>query len=124
MNDPVVPPYLLCTLGARFIRHHNAGGSGRDSSEGISFTDAMGVQFLCPKCFWKNNGPSGTHSIICWFRDRGVPDDLSPGPGRWNPTGTGLDDLTFVPGGEPAQACSIQTHDWHGFVRDGKVVTE
>ena len=80
--------------------------------------DAQGVKFLCPLCFAANNGPIGTHAVICWFRDRGVPDDFSPGPGRWNPSGTGLDDLTFVPPG----LTSVQLQggcNWHGYVSGG-----
>jgi hypothetical protein len=84
-----------------------------------SLAEADGVLFLCPKCFADNNGPIGTHSIICWFRGK-VPDDLNPKPGRWNPSGTGLDDLTFVGPG----ACSVLLTsgcNWHGHVKDGNV---
>lgn len=60
-----------------------------------SLSEADGIIFLCPVCFVKNNGNVGTHSIVCWFTGK-VPDTLTPGPGRWNPKGTGFDDLTFV----------------------------
>lgn len=81
--------------------------------------EAQGVEFLCPKCFAANNGPIGTHAVICWFQGRGVPDDWNPKPGRWNPTGTGLDDLTFVP---PGAISVLLTSGcgWHGFVKNGK----
>ena len=62
-----------------------------------SIQEADGISFLCPKCFKANGGNVGTHSVLCWFEGR-VPDDLSPKPGRWNPKGTGFDDLSFVPG--------------------------
>lgn len=78
---------------------------------------AHGVMFLCPLCYAKNGGPTGTHSVICWFEGR-VPDSASPKPGRWHPAGTGLADLTFVPPG----AVSVQLLGgcgWHGFVRNG-----
>ena len=83
-----------------------------------NLADADGIVFLCPKCFAANGGPIGTHSVICWFAGR-VPDDLSPKPGRWVPSGTGLDDLTFV---GPGAASVLLTHGcgWHGFVKDGK----
>jgi hypothetical protein len=61
-----------------------------------NIAEAQGICFICPGCFIKNGGPVGTHSIICWFNNRGVPPDKSPGPGRWNPSGTGYEDLTFV----------------------------
>ena len=74
--------------------------------------------FLCPKCFEANRGPVGTHAVICWFQDRHVPPTESPGPGRWQASGTGIDDLTFVGPG----AASVQLTkgcQWHGFVRKG-----
>lgn len=82
---------------------------------------ADGVMFLCPKCFQENlskkgDGSLGTHSVICWFT--GVPREVSPGPGRWNPSGTSLDDLTFVP---PGAVSVLLTSGcgWHGFIRAG-----
>ncbi len=70
-----------------------------------SLAEAKGIQFLCPRCFEKNGGPVGTHGVVCWFV--GVPGDIPPGPGRWTPSGTGIDDLTFVPG-TPPRMCSVQ----------------
>src|SRR3990167_3323009 len=62
-----------------------------------TLAEADGLMFLCPKCFAANNGRVGTHMVLCWFVGK-VPDDLIPKPGRWTPQGTGLDDLSFVPG--------------------------
>lgn len=79
--------------------------------------DADGVFFLCPKCFETNHGRIGTHMVGCWFVGK-VPPWVDPKPGRWNPAGTGLDDLTFVPPG----AVSVLLNGgcgWHGFVRNG-----
>lgn len=80
--------------------------------------DADGVFFLCPVCFHRNNGPIGTHSMLCWFVGR-VPSDLAPGPGRWvpnaNPT---IDNLTFIGPSSKSIACGAH---WHGFIRDGQV---
>ena len=85
-----------------------------------NFADAQGVMFLCPTCFQKNKGPVGTHSILCWSRSRGVPDGVSPGPGRWTFHGTGIDNLTLL--GDPVgTAASVNAGCWHGFVRDGKI---
>jgi hypothetical protein len=83
-----------------------------------NLADADGICFLCPKCFVDNHGSVGTHSVICWFAGR-VPDDLDPRPGRWNPAGTGIDDLTFV---GPGAASVLLTGGcgWHGFVKDGR----
>jgi hypothetical protein len=61
-----------------------------------SLAEAQGIMFLCPKCFAARGGNVGTHSILCWFTGRGVPDDLAPKPGRWVPSGIGIDDLTFI----------------------------
>lgn len=78
---------------------------------------ADGVIFLCPKCFAANKGEVGTHSVICWFAGK-VPDDLDPKPGRWHPSGTGIDDLTFI---GPGAASVLLTSgcNWHGFLKDG-----
>jgi hypothetical protein len=61
---------------------------------------------------------AGAHFVLCWFKDRGVPDTQDPKPGRWNPSGTGLHDLTFVP---PGAVSVLLTGgcDWHGFVKNG-----
>jgi hypothetical protein len=108
----------LKELDARFCRITG----DRSFLTGCDLTAAQGIIFLCPKCYAANSGPVGTHSVICWFRGRGVPDDLDPRPGRWTPAGTGLDDLTFVPG-DPPMAVSVLLAagcGWHGFVRDGE----
>lgn len=85
---------------------------------GDDIGNADGVMFLCPKCFRENNGPIGTHMVICWFLNRGVPDSMPPGPGRWSPHGTGLGDLELK-----ARSSSILLTSgcrWHGFVRGGR----
>lgn len=78
----------------------------------LTITTAQGVLFECPLC--------GHHSILAWFRGRGVPDDAEPGPGRWTPSGTGFSDLTLDPSinlhVKPDSACK-----WHGWVRNGDV---
>lgn len=80
--------------------------------------EAHGISFLCPLCFKRNNGSVGTHTVICWFEDK-VPDDASPAPGRWNPVGTGYDDLSFVPGKKTQSVLLIGGCNWHGFVTNG-----
>lgn len=83
-----------------------------------SLAEADGVEFLCPKCFESNgNSAVGTHLVGCWFVGK-VPDWIEPNPGRWNPSGSGLQDLTFVPPG----AVSVFITGgcgWHGFVKNG-----
>ena len=83
-----------------------------------TLAEADGVEFLCPKCFAANSGPVGTHTVICWFEGK-VPDDAFPRPGRWNPQGTGLDDLTFVPGAKSNSVLLTEGCMWHGFVTNG-----
>jgi hypothetical protein len=61
-----------------------------------AIAEADGVMFLCPVCFAKNAGARGTHSILCW--KPGVPQSISPAPGRWNLVGTGYADLSLVAG--------------------------
>ena len=79
--------------------------------------DAEGMIFLCPACFWSNDGPVGTHAIIVWRPM--VPRDVEPGPGRWDVVDTGYDDLTLKAGSSSVQitgGCKA-----HFFIRDGKV---
>lgn len=85
-----------------------------------SLAEAHGIRFLCPKCFESNGGRIGTHSVVCWFEDR-VSDDVSPGPGRWNPTGTSFDDLSFVAGKKTNSVLLLGGCAWHGFVTNGDV---
>lgn len=87
-------------------------------TDATSVAEASGVMFLCPKCYVANNGKVGTHRVLCWFVGRGVPDDIDPKPGRWNPSGTSIDDLTFV---GPGAVSVLLTSGcgWHGFVRQG-----
>lgn len=98
---------------------------------------ANGVIFQCPKCAERimaggtpikemldyhgvgrtYRGVPGAHYVICWFT--GVDPKRDPKPGRWNPQGTGLDDLTFVgPGSFSVQL--LGGCNWHGFVRNGE----
>lgn len=78
-----------------------------------TLAEAQGVQFLCPACFAKNGGAVGTHMVLCWFKDRGIPDSAVPGPGRWKVSGTGFDDLTLTP------SVDLGAGDWHGFITNG-----
>jgi len=105
----------LSELNARFVKVGSPSAIGKVSD----LADAQGVLFLCPKCFAANGGAAGTHSVICWFKDRGVPDDMSPKPGRWTPSGTGIDDLTFVGPGAASVQLTGPGCGWHGFVRNG-----
>jgi hypothetical protein len=81
--------------------------------------EASGVMFLCPRCFATNSGPIGTHMIVIWFRDRGVPDDEFPKPGRWVPSGSGYADLSLSPSiNLPGPGGCL----WHGYVTGGSIV--
>lgn len=105
----------LTDLDAKFLRRVD------DRSYEVvgAMAEADGVEFLCPKCFGEK-GVVGCHSVICWFRGR-VPDSCTPGPGRWTPSGTGLADLTFVPG-EPKVATSVQIGQHaHFMVERGEI---
>lgn len=83
--------------------------------------EAHGVKFLCPKCFAANNGPVGTHAVICWSRSARAPDDQHPLPGRWTLHGNGLHDLTLHgdPLGGARSVLLTAGCGWHGFVDAG-----
>ena len=70
-----------------------------------SLADADGIRFMCPKC--------GEHQVMVWFRGC-VPDDVVPGPGRWQATGSSLADLSLYPSISLTHGCQ-----WHGFVTAG-----
>lgn len=55
-----------------------------------------------------------THSVVVCFRDRGVPDDATPGPERSvvAPSSRDLSTPTLTP--------SIALRCWHGFVTRGE----
>lgn len=84
---------------------------GRTYQNVEAIEHAHGVMFTCPLC-------TG-HMVLCWFRDRGVPDDETPRPGRWAASGTGLSDLTL----SPSVHLSGPGCGWHGFVTNGEVTT-
>jgi hypothetical protein len=82
-----------------------------------SLGEAAGIHFLCPRCFETNGGPIGTHIILCWFRDRGVPDSEFPRPGRWIPSGSDYTNLTLSPSVNlPGAGCK-----WHGNIINGYI---
>jgi hypothetical protein len=109
-------PRLKPDLEAQFIRYEERDGHiyhvHVDKLE-----EADGILFLCPKCFVENAGNLGTHAVICWFVGK-VSGDVHPRPGRWVPSGTSYEDLTFV---GPAAASVLLTAgcNWHGFVKQG-----
>ena len=84
-----------------------------------TLVEADGIKFLCPKCFSEAEPKHGFHSVICWFTGK-VPADKTPGPGRWNPSGTGYHDLTFVGPGAVSVHLSGGGCGWHGFIRNGE----
>jgi hypothetical protein len=104
----------LIQLEPRFLRH--AVRHDHEWCEEVELAVAQGVTFLCPKCFELNGGPVGTHSVLVWFRDRGVADNVTPGPGRWELKGMTLADITLAPSISLSTGCK-----WHGFVTNGAV---
>ena len=104
----------LADLEAALLRYESPTIMGKVDD----LTDAQGIRFLCPKCYAANNGPVGTHMVLCWFADRGVPAEASPGPGRWRPSGDSIETLSFV--GPGATSVFLQGGcGWHGFVLNG-----
>lgn len=78
-----------------------------------TLAEADGVMFMCPTHFRKNGGREGTHQVICWFKNKNIPAQLNPGPGRWDAKGS-LANLTLSP------SVNIEG-DWHGFIQNGQV---
>jgi hypothetical protein len=82
--------------------------------------EAQGVSFLDPVEFVKNSGPVGTSMVVCWFKGRGVPDDVVPGPGRWDVSGSTFEDLTLNPSVDLTMG-GKHPGWWHGWVQNGEV---
>lgn len=109
----------LTTLSPVWLRYSQKPDGRIRLTHVESITEAQGIMFLCPKCFLANKGTVGTHRVICWASDRGVPDDAMPKPGRWKLVGTSFDDLSLV-----AKSSSVLLMGgccWHGFVTKGEV---
>ena len=103
-------------LNPEFIRlNRTSSDVNRWSYRGVkTLGEADGIRFLCPVHFEKHNGAAGAHSVICWFQDRDIPEELSPGPGRWVASGELLT-LTLVP------SVDLGSGDWHGHITNGEV---
>ena len=84
-----------------------------------TLAEASGIQFLCPVCFESNNGPIGTHSVVCW--NKSVSLDWVPGPGRWDMTGTGFDDLTLTAEASSIQLTSEGGCQAHFYITNGNI---
>jgi len=63
-----------------------------------------------------NGGAVGTHGVVCWFRDRAVPDVEEPRPARWQVSGTDYQDLTLHPSIAITSGCK-----WHGWIEKGEI---
>lgn len=90
--------------------------SDKESRRVNTMAEADGLWFLCPVCIEANNGPIGTHMVLCWQPQ--VPLTTSPAPGRWTMTGTSFEDLTLHPSVHLAGKGGC---GWHGFVKNGEV---
>lgn len=126
----------LRDLNASFYGQYRVEDGRVTHTELPSLEGAQGLLFQCPKCaVGKERGEEdgrrfvrGAHHILCWFRNprdtAPVPDDATPGPGRWwvTPASSSIDDITFDHG-EPPMPKSIQLETgcrWHGYVADGE----
>lgn len=119
------PNRSLRELAATFLAARTWTEDGKDwrgTEEVDTLTEADGIMFLCPKCFHVNQGPTGTHVILCWFLGK-VEDTVTPGPGRWLPGGTGLDDLTFINEGSRSVLLTGGCH-YHGYVIAGEATCD
>lgn len=125
MKKPAPKAYSLIQLQASLRRITRIDEDGELAAHAPADTlkEAQGLQFLCPKCFHANGGAEGTHTVLCWFEDR-VPPKLMPGPGRWKPQGTAIENLSFVPGKKSHSVLLTGGCAWHGFVTDGKATVK
>lgn len=112
----------LTELEPQFLRYE-AMHCGVSYHEVDTIVEAQGIVFLCPTCFEKNSGPVGTHMVLCWSRSRGVPDNATPGPGRWKLDGTDYNDLSLN-ADPPGEQRSVQFQigcNAHFHVTNGEI---
>ncbi len=104
----------LTELEPQFYRHELRPQDGRVVEYNIPVTElafAQGLGFICPACKDTNG-----HYMKCWFSGRGVPDAVTPAPGRWEVSGTGYHDLSLSPSILIIGGCG-----WHGYITNGEV---
>lgn len=90
-----------------------------------SLSEAQGVQFLCPSCFMKNGGATGTHLIEVSFAEKGVRDNQGSHnregkPSRWSVRGGDISSITLQPSiliDADKPACE----GWHGHITNGEI---
>jgi hypothetical protein len=111
----------LIDLEPEWLRYEKR-ADGRVYFVPSDMANAHGIKFLCPKCFAEKPDGVGIHSVICWSRSRGTPDDAEPGPGRWTFGGERFDNLSLH-GDPPGNPRSVQLNGgcgWHGYVTEGE----
>lgn len=119
--EPQFIRYVLSTAGSYHGRPRpdgtiQWGGFPVDGFDDVAtFADADGIEFLCPACFKKNDGPVGTHLVQVWFAHGKAPRrigvDSNGKTVRWSARGTSYDDLVLSPSIHVRTGCG-----WHGFV--------
>jgi len=107
--------------GPREIRTFATADADGNYTVLIPFSEAQGIEFLCPKCFITNGGDIGTHWCEVTFTDRSVPDDMGShnkeGKAvRWTVTGDNFENLTITPSILLEGGCN-----WHGFITNGEI---
>lgn len=126
----------LRKLNAHFVGDYQRNAEGRITYRQLpSVEGAQGISFQCPVCAQgKEYGEDpedggvghfkGAHYVLCWFRNPRtappVPDDASPGPGRWWFTGETIDDITFTGPGSYSVLLTGEGCGWHGFIVKGE----
>ncbi len=94
----------LCVMDGDRLRHVE------------TVAEANGVLFLCPLCMAHHPDGVGVHMVHVLFAERWVPDNAVPGPGRWQASGTTIDDLSLMPS---VHLTSPGGCGWHGWVVRG-----
>jgi|SRR5581483_523604 len=107
----------LIDLEPRLFRLADINGDSASLERVDSLAEAQGIRFVCPKCFVSNNGPIGTHYIICLFRDKGIPNNIMQTIARWFVSGKDFSDLTLTPSILLPDNCM-----WHGFITNGMIL--
>jgi hypothetical protein len=108
----------LRDLDARLVRREIQTDGSEHWVPVETVAEADGLCFVCPGCVKMLGSLIGAHSVMCWFVGK-VADDVDPKPGRWNPSGTTIDDITFIGPSAASIALTGAPCAWHGFVKGG-----
>jgi hypothetical protein len=115
-------PVRLVDLQPKWLRYWTNDFGDRDGHEHVpTMQEANGLRFYCPQCTEINKGFTGTHQVLLWRAECGVPEDVFP-QGHRVFVGTSFKNLTVdAPVGKSRSILLLGGCQWHGHIDNGMV---